>query len=443
MAQDQCHCFAQLRQVLQGAVEAGPDCGGAPPNSREPQSRDEGRPGVEVAILRSDDADYRGQVTLRHGEGVGTVLRIGRSHENQVRASLHGVSVFHAEIRLAEEGPSDPHVRKPPFRVRDLSMNGTGMKLFPSGEKVVLPKGIDAPLPNGARLMLPMKTKKGRGDEVPEDTENRVYVTVSLVDEETPVLPRRAVAEAESGVSSRSRTASPKVGSASPKVRSARKSRQPSSPRLPSLNDLGILMACGQEGAQDAPQVSRSVSSASKGCSRRRTSGSRRKRKHVKRGKGKKERKRRGRSTSDSHSRGQKRGKRSRSRRRRERKRSDSSSGRRRAASSSQEGEQGEDADGVFPARPMPQTASPMPNMQMRWPGHAGQWPWAMLPRQGYMGGLMPNANVEFCKQQIRFMYYQFKPSKLRKLDAILDKNRGNEYELLQKLCSKYMHGVA
>eukprot|EP00406_Dinophysis_acuminata_P074608 CAMPEP_0179257578 /NCGR_PEP_ID=MMETSP0797-20121207/24861_1 /TAXON_ID=47934 /ORGANISM="Dinophysis acuminata, Strain DAEP01" /LENGTH=516 /DNA_ID=CAMNT_0020965561 /DNA_START=154 /DNA_END=1704 /DNA_ORIENTATION=+ len=95
--------------------------------------------------------------TLRRGtEGVVT---IGRLLESDVLIPLRGVSSVHAELRLRDAGESaTPGLEV--LSVRDVSMNGTGIAC-PGKEMVLLKKGVDTPLPDGAVLHLPLRVKGG------------------------------------------------------------------------------------------------------------------------------------------------------------------------------------------------------------------------------------------------------------------------------------------
>lgn len=87
-------------------------------------------------------------------------VRIGRGSANDVVVESKAVSLFHAELRVLQlETETLPRVC-----IRDLSMNGSGLKLprvkdVPHSGTMHLPKGKDVPLDNGATILIPMMLK--------------------------------------------------------------------------------------------------------------------------------------------------------------------------------------------------------------------------------------------------------------------------------------------
>lgn len=107
---------------------------GGPVNGKEPAPRSfQLLPGKDAAIL------------------------IGRTPVNDLVIPYRGVSQYHCEIRLTKAATS--HV----LCVRDLSMNGTGLKR-PDGKYVVpavtLAKGVDETLSDGCVIVVPMNLKE-------------------------------------------------------------------------------------------------------------------------------------------------------------------------------------------------------------------------------------------------------------------------------------------
>mmetsp|Transcript_24548 Transcript_24548/g.39374 ORF Transcript_24548/g.39374 Transcript_24548/m.39374 type:complete len:1004 (-) Transcript_24548:64-3075(-) len=137
-------------------------------------------------LTRSDDDSYKRHFALHPGKDPEETILIGRAAESDVQVSLVGVSSSHCElvwIKKKESESEDKKNRRRGYQlcVRDLSVNGTGLKL-PDGTKVILKKGIDQFIPDGSSLLLPMKVSKAaRGmQEVP-----RAWLTV-LLDAPTP-----------------------------------------------------------------------------------------------------------------------------------------------------------------------------------------------------------------------------------------------------------------
>jgi len=91
------------------------------------------------------------QFTLAQGED--KAIRIGRAPGNDILVEHRGVSQYHAEVRLAEGGS------EPRLCIRDLSMNGTGLKRPGSETPSSCPKNTDDALPDGAVILVPMMLK--------------------------------------------------------------------------------------------------------------------------------------------------------------------------------------------------------------------------------------------------------------------------------------------
>merc|ERR1712187_127245 len=89
----------------------------------------------------------------------GGVCRIGRSPVADFHIDHRGISQYHAEIRLLQNGTGPSRLC-----VRDLSSNGTGVKRPGSdGDKdsaVCIKKDVDEPLVNGVQLLVPMRLKE-------------------------------------------------------------------------------------------------------------------------------------------------------------------------------------------------------------------------------------------------------------------------------------------
>lgn len=101
--------------------------------------------------------------------GAETPIRIGRAPGNDILVESRGVSQYHAELRLVRTD-DDPCAR---LCVRDLSMNGTGLKKL-DGKTVHLEKRADVPLVSGSVLLVPMMMK------VSQPQSERAWLRVSF-----------------------------------------------------------------------------------------------------------------------------------------------------------------------------------------------------------------------------------------------------------------------
>jgi len=87
--------------------------------------------------------------------GAETPIRIGRAPGNDMIVESRGVSQYHAELRLLRlDGEVVPRLC-----VRDLSMNGTGLKRPDGKAPLHLDKRADVPLQDGSVLLVPMLLK--------------------------------------------------------------------------------------------------------------------------------------------------------------------------------------------------------------------------------------------------------------------------------------------
>lgn len=87
--------------------------------------------------------------------GAETPIRIGRAPGNDIIVESRGVSQYHSELRLLRfSGEAAPSLC-----VRDLSMNGTGLKRPDGKAPIHLDKRADIPLQDGSVLLVPMLLK--------------------------------------------------------------------------------------------------------------------------------------------------------------------------------------------------------------------------------------------------------------------------------------------
>jgi len=85
--------------------------------------------------------------------GAETPVRIGRAPANDIIVESRGVSQYHCELRVVQvEGA-------PQLCIRDLSMNGTGLKKADGKGTSTLEKKTDTPVPDGSLIYVPMMLK--------------------------------------------------------------------------------------------------------------------------------------------------------------------------------------------------------------------------------------------------------------------------------------------
>merc|ERR1711879_877825 len=106
-------------------------------------------------------------------------IRIGRAPGNDLVLAYRGVSQYHAEVRLLKGG----------LAIRDLSMNGTGLKKGGGSQQpALLQKNTDEPLLNGCEVWVPMMLKENA-----PPSERGVFIVQYLkggaADAETPQPP--------------------------------------------------------------------------------------------------------------------------------------------------------------------------------------------------------------------------------------------------------------
>mmetsp|Transcript_29970 Transcript_29970/g.95655 ORF Transcript_29970/g.95655 Transcript_29970/m.95655 type:complete len:361 (-) Transcript_29970:47-1129(-) len=90
--------------------------------------------------------------TLRPGTNM--AVRIGRAPGNDIVVEHRGASQYHAELRLLPDANGAQRLH-----VRDLSMNGTGLKRADGKVAECLTKNANEPISDGAELLVPMMLK--------------------------------------------------------------------------------------------------------------------------------------------------------------------------------------------------------------------------------------------------------------------------------------------
>jgi len=125
--------------------------------------------------------------TLKSGSDA--AVRIGRAPGNDIVVDHRGASQYHCELRLL---PDDNGGGDHRLHVRDLSMNGTGMRKAEGKGPECLAKHNNEPVPNGAVLLVPMMLK------APSTPADRAWLKVDFQDpEKRPQAGRRQEAESD------------------------------------------------------------------------------------------------------------------------------------------------------------------------------------------------------------------------------------------------------
>lgn len=92
--------------------------------------------------------------------GTGNLVRIGRAPGNDLVVHHRGASQYHAELRLLPDA-SGVHC----LHIRDLSMNGTGLKTAANQKSPTqFRKKVDQPIQDGDILLVPMLLKAALAD---------------------------------------------------------------------------------------------------------------------------------------------------------------------------------------------------------------------------------------------------------------------------------------
>ncbi|CAK0855347.1 unnamed protein product [Prorocentrum cordatum] len=98
-------------------------------------------------VLRDEDGSASVKRFVLHP---GAAVRVGRLPKAEVMLTPSGISNHHLEFRVLP-GKS--------LGIRDLSSNGTGLAP-PGGEVERMQKGVDVPVQDGCRVVLPMRLGK-------------------------------------------------------------------------------------------------------------------------------------------------------------------------------------------------------------------------------------------------------------------------------------------
>jgi len=152
------------------------------------QMADEGAASLRFTISREGSTNgAAAPKTFTLEVGAETPIRIGRAPGNDVIVESRGVSQYHAELRLVQ----NPGESAPTLCVRDLSMNGTGLRRPDGKAPFHLDKRADVGVPDGSVLLVPMLLK------VSQSTDDRGWLRVDLGEQVGGAeAPRRAAAPA-------------------------------------------------------------------------------------------------------------------------------------------------------------------------------------------------------------------------------------------------------
>ena len=110
--------------------------------------------------------------------GVKEAISVGRAPKSDVVCTLSGISWHHLEVKLPNPLPEGD------FRVvvRDLSMNGTGVRPHGEEQTLKLTKEVDVDVTSGATVSFPMRKPKAKGEERDVIQQSFTMTIESLVD---------------------------------------------------------------------------------------------------------------------------------------------------------------------------------------------------------------------------------------------------------------------
>mmetsp|Transcript_51093 Transcript_51093/g.91755 ORF Transcript_51093/g.91755 Transcript_51093/m.91755 type:complete len:290 (+) Transcript_51093:51-920(+) len=122
-----------------------------------------GEDAVGFSLSIEGAAPTRGPKHFSLVPGSKKAIRIGRAPGNDLQIELRGCSQYHCEIRLLEAEDEDS---QPRLVVRDLSMNGTGLKHGEEKDSVQAQQKKDVPIYHGTQILVPFQLK---ANQTPED----------------------------------------------------------------------------------------------------------------------------------------------------------------------------------------------------------------------------------------------------------------------------------
>eukprot|EP00747_Dinoflagellata_sp_TGD_P207624 gnl/TRDRNA2_/TRDRNA2_81181_c0_seq1.p1 gnl/TRDRNA2_/TRDRNA2_81181_c0~~gnl/TRDRNA2_/TRDRNA2_81181_c0_seq1.p1 ORF type:complete len:399 (-),score=107.45 gnl/TRDRNA2_/TRDRNA2_81181_c0_seq1:66-1262(-) len=119
---------------------------------------------LPVALV--DEAGTIRRFELRIGEK--ERIRAGRTSKHDIYLSLAGISSNHMELKMLPSPPDENGIQRrlPILGIRDLSMNGTGIRQSPDLPVQRLEKDVDTKLESGALILVPMRIPAGKEKQV-------------------------------------------------------------------------------------------------------------------------------------------------------------------------------------------------------------------------------------------------------------------------------------
>lgn len=114
-----------------------------------------------LATLTFDAASQRPPLQFLLEPNGKQVITVGRAPKSDVVCTLSGISWNHLELRL----PADATLGQLHLLVKDLSMNGTGVRLSPTSQLQKVPKDTEMQLTDGGAISVPVRKPKSKGNE--------------------------------------------------------------------------------------------------------------------------------------------------------------------------------------------------------------------------------------------------------------------------------------
>ena len=148
-------------------------------------------PGLLVS-LAFDAASKRPPMQFELAPGAKESISVGRAPKSDVVCTLSGISWNHLEMKLPNPVPQGPfHVV-----LRDLSMNGSGVRMQGEPQPQKLTKDVDMDVGSGATVSFPMRKPKAKGEEQREVIQQSFTMTIeSLADGHR--FPKHVLAEGQ------------------------------------------------------------------------------------------------------------------------------------------------------------------------------------------------------------------------------------------------------
>eukprot|EP00930_Biecheleria_cincta_P040695 TRINITY_DN27877_c0_g1_i1.p1 TRINITY_DN27877_c0_g1~~TRINITY_DN27877_c0_g1_i1.p1 ORF type:complete len:284 (+),score=67.29 TRINITY_DN27877_c0_g1_i1:40-891(+) len=123
--------------------------------------------------LTFDAADGREPLEFDLEVGDKEVITVGRAPKSDVVCTLSGISWHHLELKLADPDLWDGGV--PHMVLRDLSMNGTGIRAKGESTAQKMKKEGEVRVTDGMTVCFPMKKPKAKGKEDGKDVVQQIF----------------------------------------------------------------------------------------------------------------------------------------------------------------------------------------------------------------------------------------------------------------------------